>query len=116
MKLTKHFTYEELTHTDTGLPNVPDKWQLHMLYHVSDKLERVRRLCGFPIPISSGFRSVEVNDAVGGVSNSLHLDGRAVDIPTSNMSVSKVEHLVDALWRENPVELIEHASYVHVAF
>lgn len=115
-RLTKHFSFDEMTATQTGLPNVPDEWQTHMLLHTAMKLEKVRALCGFPLPINSGFRSTPVNNAVDGSPNSYHLQGRAVDISTRGMSVSKVEHLVDALWRENPVELIEHSNYVHVAY
>ncbi len=115
-RLTKHFTFEEMTATQTGLDNTPDIFQCHQLLHTARILERVRARCGFPLVINSGFRSDSVNSAVGGTPHSYHLDGRAVDIDISSMSVGKVEHLVSALWYENPVELIEKASYIHVAF
>lgn len=115
-KLTNHFTLEEMTRTDTGLPNNPDKWQYHMLLHTATILERVRSRCRFPIKINSGFRSSEVNKAVGGVSNSLHLDGRAVDIDVYGMSACHQEQLELCLLYENPVEFETHPTYIHVAY
>ena len=47
-----------------------------------DALERLRGGLGnHPIPIISGRRTVRRNAAVGGVVDSQHLTGRAVDIP-----------------------------------
>lgn len=116
MRLTKHFSFDELTRTDTNLDNTPDWFQSHQLLHTAVILERVRKRCGFPLVINSGFRSTEVNELVGGSRSSYHLDGRAVDISIANLSVGKVEHLVNALYAENPVELIEHSNYIHVAY
>ena len=87
-----------------------------MLYHTARTLERIRHRCGFPLPINSCFRTTAVNDAVGGSRNSLHLQGRAVDISTRGMSTNKIDCLLNALWDESPTELIEHATYIHVAF
>lgn len=45
------------------------------------KLEALRRAAGdVPIVVSSGFRSVSCNNAVGGASNSRHLYGDAADL------------------------------------
>lgn len=44
-------------------------------------LEQVRKLLGgFPVTITSGYRSPSLNEAVGGVSNSDHALGYAADI------------------------------------
>lgn len=47
------------------------------------KLELLRRLLGFPLPVTSGFRCEAHNREVGGGDLSGHLDGRAVDIAIS---------------------------------
>ena len=44
------------------------------------KLDKARELSGCSYVISSGFRSEETNKRVGGVPNSSHLKGLAVDI------------------------------------
>lgn len=43
-------------------------------------LEEARRLAGIPFVLSSAFRCPEHNRTVGGVSNSAHVRGYAVDI------------------------------------
>lgn len=44
------------------------------------KLDRARELYGFPIIITCGYRSPEHNAKIGGVPNSAHTKGMAVDI------------------------------------
>ncbi|SEA17692.1 Peptidase M15 [Prevotella sp. tc2-28] len=87
MKLSEHFTLRELTKTNTGIANVPNEAQVENLRRVCRWLERLRKRWNDkygdgddPIIINSGFRSPEVNKAVGGVPTSNHLTGCAVDI------------------------------------
>ena len=87
MNLSEHFTLGELTKTKVELENVPNEAQVENLKRLCRWLEQLRRrwnnLYGEgddPIVINSGFRSPEVNKAVGGVSTSNHLTGCAVDI------------------------------------
>lgn len=81
MKLSKNFTLKEFTITSTGLPNIPsceDKENLLAL--CVEVLQPLRDIHGKPIIIISGYRSLEVNEKVGGVSGSQHTRGEAVDI------------------------------------
>ena len=85
--LSEHFSLRELTKTNTGIKNVPNEVQVNNLKRLCKWLERLRKkwndLYGDgddPIIINSGFRSPEVNKAVGGVSTSNHLTGCAADI------------------------------------
>ena len=87
MRLSGHFSLRELTKTRTGIENVPNEAQVENLKRLCRWLEQLRRrwnnLYGEgddPIIINSGFRSPEVNKAVGGVATSNHLTGCAVDI------------------------------------
>lgn len=87
MKLSEHFSLAELCKTKTGISNVPNEEQVDNLRRVCRWLEQLRRrwnnLYGEgddPIVINSGFRSPEVNKAVGGATMSNHLTGCAVDI------------------------------------
>ena len=87
MKLSEHFSLAELCKTRTGIENVPNEAQVENLKRLCQWLEQLRRrwnnLYGEgddPIIINSGFRSPEVNKAVGGVATSNHLTGCAVDI------------------------------------
>ena len=85
--LSEHMTLAELCKTNTGIENVPNEAQVENLRRVCRWLERLRKRWNDkygdgddPIIINSGFRSPEVNKAVGGVPTSNHLTGCAVDI------------------------------------
>lgn len=87
MKLTSHFTLEELPHSATairvGIDNSPSAAIIDRLSHLAtDVLQPLREAWGKPIIISSGYRCPTLNKAVGGVANSQHLLGEAADIHT----------------------------------
>ena len=86
-KLSEHFTLGELIKTKTGIENVPNEEQVNNLKRLCGWLEKLRKRWNDiygegddPIIINSGFRSPEVNKAVGGATLSNHLTGCAVDI------------------------------------
>jgi zinc D-Ala-D-Ala carboxypeptidase len=83
-KLTEHFTLDEFTASQTaarmGIANIPSGQELANVQRTAATLETVRELLGNkPLLISSGYRSPEVNRAVGGSSTSAHMSGLAVD-------------------------------------
>ena len=87
VNLSEHFTLAELTKTSVKIENVPNEEQVKNLKRLCGWLEQLRRrwnnLYGEgddSIIINSGFRSPEVNKAVGGATLSNHLTGCAVDI------------------------------------
>lgn len=89
MRITEHFTYEELTRsaaaTKNGIDNTPGLVQLcHLAFLASEILEPLRAEVSMPIIINSGYRCQKVNALVGGVANSYHLQGKAADIKTSS--------------------------------
>ena len=47
-------------------------------------LDALRECVDFPLKINSSYRSKEYNDDVGGMKNSMHLLGKAVDIACTN--------------------------------
>lgn len=84
MNLSKHFTQAELTVSETAarksIDNRPDALTLANLKTLAHALEGVRTLVGKPINITSGYRSKELNKAIGGAVNSAHMSGFAADI------------------------------------
>jgi len=76
----KHFTISELTQTTHG-KNIPNEEQIENLKLLVEKvLDPAREELNAPIKVTSGFRSIEVNNAIGGAKNSQHLNGQAADI------------------------------------
>jgi len=95
-RLSDHFTLGELTKTNTKIKNVPNEAQVENLKRLCGWLEQLRRRptpspsllregSEEPIIINSGYRSPEVNRAVGGVATSNHLTGCAVDIHVTGL-------------------------------
>ncbi len=80
MKLTTNFSSEELSATNTGIPNIPNDSILCSLKYVAVYLLQPIRNEWGKITVTSGYRSDEVNSAVGGIASSAHIKGRAVDI------------------------------------
>ena len=81
MRVTEHFTLEELTHTTTGLDNKQLSPELDNLKKLAiNILEPLRLLYGKPIHVNSGYRSPLVNRKVKGAVHSDHLGGYAADI------------------------------------
>lgn len=83
--VTMHFTIEELYASKTakakGINNKPSVQQMiNLVYLAAFVLEPLREAMNEPIKIGSGFRSKELNKAVGGVQNSQHMKGQAADL------------------------------------
>ena len=113
-----YFTLKELTATSTGLPNEPDEEQIKNLEHlVREVLDPLRTVYGAPIRVTSGFRSPEVNRKAGGVTNSQHLRGEAVDItagcPIENRKLFQMIAL-DGLKFDQLIDE-ENYSWLHVS-
>lgn len=98
--LTPNFTLEELTRTSTGLQNDPPVSVAGNLLRLAGLLEEVRAMLGHcPIRVNSGYRSERVNRAVGGASNSAHMEGRAADIvPKCDLGVHGAFEVIRRSW------------------
>ena len=92
MKLTEHFTLEELTTTShRQFDNTPNDAEMANLVKLAEFLEKVKTaLGGKPIMINSAFRSKAVNDAVGSSDRSQHRTGCAADIRVPGMTPDAV--------------------------
>lgn len=81
-----HFTFTEMTKTDSGLDNIPDDMNIiKNLVRLSEFLQIIRNELNLPIIVNSAYRSKEVNEKVGGVSSSYHCKGLAADIKCKDM-------------------------------
>ena len=94
VRLSEHFKLAELCKTSvrTADGNIPSHAAIENLKRLSGWLEMLRSEWNNrygdgddPIIINSGYRSAQVNKAVGGVATSNHLTGCAVDIRVLGM-------------------------------
>ena len=86
--ISKNFSYSEFERSETaekkGIVNmiatarVRDSIQALVL----NVLQPLRTALGVEMHINSGYRCPELNEAVGGVPNSMHLRGEAADVAT----------------------------------
>ena len=119
MKLSPNFSLEELTFSQIasrrGLNNIPSEKVKDNLERLAFFLEQVRKLFNKPLLISSGYRSREVNEAVGGSKASQHCEGCAADFNVKGVSPSTVVRtIVDANIPYDQV-ILEFDSWVHIS-
>lgn len=90
-KLSEHFTLGELIRSETaerkGINNIPTDHLIQKLIRLCDEiLEPIRLHYGVPFRPNSGYRSQELNAAVGGSQSSQHCKAEAVDIEIPGIS------------------------------
>jgi hypothetical protein len=95
-QISKHLTLEELTYSATaiklGIVNVPNQLQTENLKTLALKVfEPVREHFGVPIHISSGYRIMNLNQALNGSITSQHCKGEAIDIDMKGDKVSNAQ-------------------------
>ena len=81
MNLSANFTLKELTVTRLSIDNTPDDATIENLKLLCEMvLQPVRNHFGKSVTVNSGYRSPEINAAVGGSKTSDHCKGQAADI------------------------------------
>jgi hypothetical protein len=116
VKLTSHFTLAELIVTSQPFDNTPSEDTLVILTETARRLETVRMLLeGAAIHVSSGYRSIAVNKAVGGSSKSAHLLGYAVDFTTKEYTPLEICRIIAASTIKFD-QLIYEGTWVHISF
>jgi len=80
--ITKNFKYYEFWSSDKKLGKnsiEPPEQFFEYVYRCAWELQKVRDIIKRPIIITSAYRTPEWNEIIGGVENSYHLRGMAVD-------------------------------------
>lgn len=121
-RISPHFWLGEFVRSDTACrQNIDNVLRPEVNHHDALVVINLMRLCNFvleplrqhfgqPIRINSGYRCPALNAAIkGSAKNSLHMQGRAVDIP---MHPAWFAYIRDHLPH---TELINEGSWIHVA-
>lgn len=121
----KHFTMRELVKSPTaqrlGINNEPtEAVKANLTALVEHILDPLREAWGAPIIVTSGYRCVRLNAAVGGVKTSQHTLGQAADIRTVSDKPADNKRLFDLIVKLglHYDQLIDEYGYnwVHVSY
>jgi zinc D-Ala-D-Ala carboxypeptidase len=120
MKLTEHFTLEEMTVSGyaarNGINNTPSETATQNLILLCKQvLEPLRMRVQKPIIIISGYRSKKVNAAIGGTSTSQHMKGQAADFIVIGMTIEEVFNIVAGQFPYDQL-IQEFGQWVHVSY
>jgi len=127
MNLTKNFTLEEMTKSETalrhGMDNIPGENEIGNLKLLCEKvLQPVRDHFGKGVKVNSGFRHPDVNQKVGGSRTSDHTRGQACDIEIPGVPNAELaEWIRDNLeYRQLILEFytpgVPDSGWVHVSY
>lgn len=127
MNLTPNFTLQELTKSETALrknmPNVPTEADIANMKLLAEKvLQPLRDHYGVGIKVNSGYRSPDVNAAVGGSRTSDHCKGQAADIEIPGIANAVLaQYIKDSLqYTQLILEFytpgIPDSGWVHVSY
>ena len=90
MKLSANFELEEFLRSQTAarqnIDMMPSKEVIWNLTDLCESILQPLRDSLGPIVISSGYRPIQLNKAIGGSKTSVHIDGRAADFRVLGMS------------------------------
>ncbi len=123
----KYFTVEELCRSATAaarrIDNRPPNEAADRLQTlIEELLDPIRAAWGAPVTINSGYRSPELNAAVGGVATSQHMRGEAADLSVGAPAANeRFFRCIEELQRAGTIEfdqLIDEARYrwVHISY
>jgi len=96
MQISKHLSLGEVSRSETakrkGISNTPSGEHLENFKKLAENIfEPIREHFGVPIHISSGYRSKELNSAIGGSLSSQHCQGEAIDIDMDGTSITNAQ-------------------------
>lgn len=115
-----NFTIDELCYSEIAkkrnIKNIPEISYTYnnLMRLVVDVLQPLRNYLKKPVNITSGYRSHDLNNVVGGVWNSQHLIGQAVDITVSGYLPIQLSDLIKQLKLPYDQMVIE-PSWLHIS-
>lgn len=126
-RLSANFTLGELVKSQTaarlGIDNTPSERVINNLKNlVKNVLQPLRSKLGRVVSVSSCYRSVELNKAIGGASTSDHIEGFAADIEVFGMSNKALFEFIKREFKFTQLILEfydpkdESSGWVHVSY
>jgi hypothetical protein len=96
MQLSNNLSLAEVTRSETakrkGISNMPTAEHIENFKKLASNIfQPIREHFGKPIIISSGYRSAELNKAIGGSLSSQHCSGEAIDIDMDGTDITNAQ-------------------------
>jgi hypothetical protein len=96
MQLSTNLSLAEVTRSETakrkGISNMPTAEHIENFKKLASNIfQPIREHFGKPILISSGYRSAELNKAIGGSLSSQHCSGEAIDIDMDGTDITNAQ-------------------------
>ena len=115
MQITKNFKLAEFE-CKCGKCVLPKERILEIVV-IAIILQKVRDFIQMPIKVNSGYRCNFHNNEVGGVQNSYHMKGKAVDISCGIFKGSHLRKIVFDLMNSNVLPYLfvkEYDNFIHI--
>jgi len=129
MQISKHLTFEECTHSDYAdkkgiVNNNPNDDVVDNMKLLAEKVfEPIRDHFKTPIYISSMYRGLVLNQAIGGALTSQHCSGQAMDIDMGDKGKPSNKEIFDYIKKSLVFDQLiwefgtdKNPSWVHVSF
>ena len=125
MQLSDHFTLEQLTRSQTATrlklannPNLEEianlKWLCEKILEPLHKLFATKKLGN--IQITSGFRSLPVNKAIGSSDSSQHTKGQACDFVINGITIDQAYDIIRATELPYDQLINEFGQWIHISY
>jgi len=127
MQLSTNLSLAEVTRSETakrrGISNMPTPEHIENFKKLAANIfQPIREHFGKPILISSGYRSAELNKAIGGSLSSQHSSGEAIDIDMDGTDITNkqiFDYIKDNLTFDQMIAEFPkqgNPDWVHVSF
>jgi uncharacterized protein YcbK (DUF882 family) len=91
----------------------PDTEEVKIYPEVVERLEKLRAYVNKPILIHSAYRTPEHNKKVGGVKNSYHCQGMAVDVSSLGVSLDELKKYALAVGFKG-IGIYRNKNFIHL--
>ena len=124
IKLSENFTLYEFMRSDIATrinlhryqEQITEKDVLNLKRLCENILQPLRNYFKEPINITSGYRSPQLNRAIGGAQQSDHLYGRAADIQTPNLNLAFGWIKNNCKFKQLILEQSGYKRWIHVSY
>jgi zinc D-Ala-D-Ala carboxypeptidase len=126
MQLTANFYLNEFLISQTasrlGIDNTPPDHVINNLRLLCENILQPLRDNYGPVIVTSGYRCLELNTAIGGAVNSQHLEGKAADIHIPGMPNDQLARIIASQFQFDQVILEFYtlgkpdSGWVHVSY